>query len=50
MISKQQFIEWLRQSGNSDNIILAALLEQNIIEMPLSLSIKTQGAITDGNR
>lgn len=34
MISKQQFIEWLRQSGNAENIILAALLEQNIIEMP----------------
>jgi hypothetical protein len=34
MISKPQFIDWLRQSGNSDNVILAALLEQNIIEMP----------------
>ncbi len=36
MISKQQFIDWLRESGNSDNIILAALLEQNIIGMPKS--------------
>lgn len=34
MISKEQFIDWLRKSGNSDNIILAALLEQNIIGMP----------------
>ena len=34
MISKQHFIDWLRQSGNSENIILAVLLEQDIIEMP----------------
>ena len=31
---KQKFIDWLRQSGNPDNIILAELLEQNIISMP----------------
>ncbi len=31
---KQKFIDWLRQSGNPDNIIVAELLEQNIIEMP----------------
>lgn len=34
MMNKQQFINWLRQSGNPDNIILAALLEQEIIRMP----------------
>lgn len=31
---KKQFIDWLRQSGNPDDVILAALLEENIIEMP----------------
>jgi len=36
MMIKQKFIDWLRQSGNPDNIILAALLEQNIIGMPRS--------------
>ncbi|MEE9389756.1 MAG: hypothetical protein V3U91_00785, partial [Candidatus Aminicenantaceae bacterium] len=36
MMIKQKFIDWLRQSGNPDNIILAALLEQNIIVMPKS--------------
>lgn len=40
MITKQQFIEWLRQSGDSDNIILAALLEQNIIGMPNDVNAK----------
>ena len=35
MITKPEFVDWLRQSGNPDNIILAALLEQNIIEMPV---------------
>jgi hypothetical protein len=34
MITRQQFIDWLRESGSADNIILAALLEQNIIGMP----------------
>ncbi len=36
MMIKQRFINWLRQSGNPDNIILAVLLEQKIIEMPRS--------------
>jgi hypothetical protein len=44
MITKQQFIDWLRQSGNSDNIILAALLEQNIIGMPKAAN----AGITEG--
>jgi hypothetical protein len=44
MITKQQFIDWLRQSGNSDNIILAALLEQNIIGMPKAANAE----ITEG--
>lgn len=44
MITRQQFIDWLRQSGSADNIILAALLEQNIIEMPKEAnSEKTEG-------
>jgi hypothetical protein len=34
MTNKQRFINWLRQSENPDNIILAALLEQEIIRMP----------------
>lgn len=33
---KQKFIDWLRVSGNPDNIVIAELLEQNIIEMPRS--------------
>lgn len=36
MMVKQKFTDWLRQSGNPDNIILAVLLEQKIIEMPRS--------------
>jgi hypothetical protein len=41
MVSKERFIDWLRQSGNSDNIILAALLEQNIIGMPKAANAET---------
>jgi hypothetical protein len=35
MTNKQRFINWLRQSENPDNTILAALLEQEIIRMPV---------------
>jgi hypothetical protein len=35
MKTKQQFIDWLRQSENPDDTVLAALLEQGIIEMPV---------------
>ena len=37
MTKTQQFIDWLRQSKNPDDIILAALLEQGIITIPESL-------------
>ena len=40
MMIKQRFINWLRQSGNPDNIILAVLLEQKIIEMPRSEGVE----------
>jgi len=46
MITKPKFVAWLRQSGNPDNIILAALLEQNIIEMPVNTGEKRQGEST----
>jgi hypothetical protein len=34
MVEKQQFIDWLRETGNSENIVLAALLEYCVIQMP----------------
>jgi hypothetical protein len=34
MISKQEFIDWLCKSGNPDDVVLAALIEENVIGMP----------------
>ena len=45
MMIKQTFIDWLRQSGNPDNIILAALLEQNIIVMPRNEGVEKRDCV-----
>ena len=47
MMIKQKFIDWLRQSENPDNIILAVLLEQKIIEMPRSAGVEKNMAVAN---
>ncbi len=49
MISKQQFVDWLKDSGDLDNLIIAVLLEQNLIEMPGLPDVSISGDKDNGN-